>query len=79
MDTSEPDLSLVHTRELIDELFNRFDFLVITGQRSDYKPGVDRTTRLWQGDSDMCAGLCARILYEIHDTGKQYEKDVGDD
>ena len=60
-----PDIKLVSTIDLIDELKARFDDFVIAGQRKENEKGRLDT---WDfiGDYTNCLGMCSMLQYKIN-------------
>lgn len=53
-----PDIGLVPTKDLLDEIFSRFDHAIFSGMRVQNDSSIDNLGR-WNGNSFACAGLAA--------------------
>lgn len=63
----EPDLSLVSTDSLIEEIINRFEHIAIVGMKPGMKDG-NVTFRRWKGNSATTTGLCTEMTHVITKT-----------
>jgi len=71
---SEPDLSLVETHALLDELVSRFDAAVFIGVK-DLGEERNQVEIMWRGDETRCADL-AEVASALV---KQYSREEADE
>ena len=61
------DITLISTRDLVEELLDRFDHAVFAGIKvvSTKEVSPIQTFRRWVGNSYTCSGICAGLNQTI--------------
>lgn len=66
------DIKLIPTKDLIEELKNRFEVMVFAGfQTNVYMKNDVVYRRSWKGEHVHCLGLCANLAYHINQEQNQ--------
>ena len=52
-----PDLTLIETEVLLNEVFNRFDSIVVMGVQNKTSTKTDSYYRRWSGGDATCLGI----------------------
>jgi hypothetical protein len=71
---SEPDLEVVNTHDLLDELVSRFDAAVFIGVK-DLSVERNRVEIMWRGEEVRCADLAEAAS----DLVKRYSREEADE
>ncbi len=67
-------LQLATDAELIEELFQRFDHIVVSGsRRHEHGDNAHREIWQWKGLHRYCQGLCASLLAKIEEDSRKRE------
>lgn len=69
------DTKLIPTKELIEELKNRFESMVFAGFQTNVYVTKDAVyRRSWKGEHIHCLGLCNNLQYYINEEQKSLSK-----
>ena len=68
------DIQLISTKDLIDEVMNRFDHAVFSGMRVGSQGRDSYTARRWLGNKATCSGLCSQLQYVINKVSDDTEE-----
>lgn len=67
-ESEESPLALVPTKELMQELFSRFDQVVFAARKFMSRKGPEVNTNAsiaFKGDPEVCLGLCVRVQEHV--------------
>lgn len=72
------DLSFIETETLLNEVFNRFDAMVVMGIQKRTKPNQDTYYRRWSGGNAFGVGLAEilkNIILEDYKTDNKFDSE----